>query len=57
MPVRSLIEFNVRRGAEKVFEAIYLEYGFLDRAKNMPGFLSGEFLRTGPETSTFWATA
>lgn len=56
MPTRSLIEFNVHPGAETAFEAAYLKHGFLDRARAMPGFLSGEFLRStdGP---SFWATA
>lgn len=56
MPIRSLIEFKVHPGAETAFETTYLEHGFLDRARTMPGFLSGEFLRSrnGP---SFWATA
>lgn len=57
MPVRSLIEFKVQPGAEEAFQAAYLQYGFLDRARIRPGFLSGEFLRKEGSTSTFWATA
>ncbi|MEO1323405.1 MAG: antibiotic biosynthesis monooxygenase family protein [Pseudomonadota bacterium] len=56
MPIRSLIEFNVNPGAESAFEATYLEHGFLDRARTMPGFLSGEFLRSS-SGSSFWAIA
>lgn len=56
MPIRSLIEFNLHPGAETAFEAAYLEHGFLDRAGTMPGFLSGEFLRSS-NGSSFWATA
>lgn len=56
MSIRSLIEFTVHPGAETAFEAAYLEHGFLDRARKMPGFLSGEFLRASVGSS-FWATA
>lgn len=57
MPIRSLIEFKVHAGAESAFEKAYLEHGFLDRARTMPGFLSGEFLRSANERSSFWAIA
>ena len=57
MPIRSLIEFDVRPDAENAFEAAYLKHGFLDRARTMPGFLNGEFLRSSQSSSSFWATA
>ena len=57
MPVRSLIEFEIREGAEQAFETAYLQHGFLDRARGRPGFLSGEFLRKKGSPVTFWATA
>ena len=57
MPVRSLIEFEIREGAEQAFENHYLQHGFLNRARGRPGFLSGEFLRRKGSPVTFWATA
>ena len=57
MPVRSLIEFHVRPGAEEAFAADYLALGFLSRAKAANGFLGGEFLRSANSPSSFWATA
>lgn len=56
MPIRSLIEFNAHPGSETAFEAAYLKHGILDRARAMPGFLSGEFLRSS-NGSSFWAIA
>ena len=57
MPVRSLIEFNVRGGTEAAFKDAYLAHGFLSRAESAAGFLDGEFLQSDAEPSTFWATA
>lgn len=56
MPIRSFLEFNVLPGAENAFESAYLEHGFLDRARTMPGFLDGEFLRSSTGSS-YWAIA
>ncbi|MEM7328022.1 MAG: antibiotic biosynthesis monooxygenase family protein [Pseudomonadota bacterium] len=57
MAVRSLIEFKVREGEEAAFERAYLAHGLLHRAVSAPGFLSGDFLRPAPESTSFWATA
>lgn len=57
MPVRSLIEFDVREGAEAAFENAYSAHGFLSRAASAAGFLGGELLQSDTEPLTFWATA
>ena len=45
MTYRSLIEFNVQKGKGEEFERVYIEGGMLDKAKIIPGFISGDFMR------------
>jgi heme-degrading monooxygenase HmoA len=56
MTYRSLIEFNVQKGKGEEFERVYIEGGMLDKAKIIPGFISGDFMRKTIDPPVFMAT-